>query len=50
MERIPILHRRPFIVSGIFALLAAGVIVLGIYRLNVLSDFDAPGYILMGIL
>jgi len=50
MERIPILHRRPFIVSGLFALLSAGVIALGIYRLNVLSDFDAPGYILMGIL
>jgi hypothetical protein len=35
---------------GPFRLAVRRVIALGIYRLNVLSDFDAPGYILMGIL
>lgn len=48
MEKIPILHIRPFIVSGLIALLSAGAIIYGLYRMQVIGDFDAPGIILIG--
>ena len=46
MEKIPILHIRPFIVSGLIALFSAGAISYGLYRMEVIGDFDAPGELL----
>lgn len=48
MEKTPVLHRIPFIVSSLIAGLSLGLLAYGIYRLNVIGDFDAPGLILIG--
>lgn len=50
MEKPPVLHRIPFTVAGVMAGLSLGLTVFGLYRLEVVGDFDAPGLILVGIL